>query len=73
MNTRKNETAFSLRQAAARVGLERHALKAWLRDAGYKFPRVRRGSKLRISRRALTHALQSHEVARSEWGRQCMS
>ena len=56
--------AFSLRRAAAFVGLNRHSLKVWLSDAGYKFPKLRRGSKLRISKHALTRAMQTHEVTR---------
>lgn len=58
------EKHYSLSGAAKLIGIERRALKKWLRiDLGIVIPRVRRGSKVLIRERDLQRIIEKRRTA----------
>jgi predicted site-specific integrase-resolvase len=58
------EKHYSLSGAAKLIGIERRALKRWLRqDLGIVIPRVRRGSKVLIRERDLRRLIEKRRTA----------
>jgi predicted site-specific integrase-resolvase len=60
------EKHYSLSEAARIIGVDRRALKRWLRqDLGILLPRVRRGGKALIRERDIERVLEIRRDARA--------
>jgi excisionase family DNA binding protein len=55
--------AYSLREAARLCGIDKHTLRRLLEEAGFRVPRVPRGSKLRVPLAVLEVAIALREVS----------
>lgn len=56
---------YTMREAAKALGVSRLALREWLKDAGYKIPKVARGSKVLLPVEDVLRLLSVRVVRRS--------